>query len=172
MNGSCVSSRRLSCAYLAVLWTNLWFLFLRTRLTAVLMVVLELVARVWLSTTCLISPKITLLFLQRMRLPVRARKSLDCLSSPASAPASLAVVAHARSTPLHVAHNSGGTGGLLPVQRSTSSLGNSWSDTVRLQGPTRRKGTKGGVSGPAKDLRPVSEVEAGVNCRPAGGVRG
>ena len=48
----------------------------------------------------------------------------------------------------------------------------SWSDTVRLQGPTRRRGTKGGVSGPAEDLRPVSEVEAGVNFRPAGGVRG
>ena len=37
---------------------------------------------------------------------------------------------------------------------------------------TRRKGSKGGVSGPAEDLRPVSEVEAGVNFRPAGGVRG
>ena len=28
-----------------------------------------------------------------------------------------------------------------------------------------------GVSGLAEDLRPVSEVEAGVNLRPAGGVR-
>ena len=61
------------------------------------------------------------------------------LSSPASAPASLAVVAHVRSTPTHVAHNSWSdtgrnsrcTGGLLPV----------W---VGRQGPTRRKGTKGG----------------------------
>ena len=70
--------------------------------------------------------------------------------------------------------NSGGTGGLLPVQRSTSyCLDNSWSDTVRLQGPTRRRrGTKGGVSGPAEDFLPVSEVEAGVNFRPAGGARG
>ena len=34
------------------------------------------------------------------------------------------------------------------------------------------KGTKGGVSGPAEDLRPVSEVEAVVNFRPAGGVWG
>ena len=34
-----------------------------------------------------------------------------------------------------------------------------------------RRSTKGGVSGPAEDLRPVSEVEAGVNVRPAGGVR-
>ena len=32
--------------------------------------------------------------------------------------------------------------------------------------------TKGGVSCPTEDLRPVSEVEAGVNFRPAGGVRG
>ena len=74
-------------------------------------------------------------------------------SSSAFSPASLAVVAHARSTSMHSAHNS-------------------WSDTVSSQGPTRRKGSKGGVSSPAEDLRPVSEVEAGVNFRPAGGVRG
>ena len=49
---------------------------------------------------------------------------------------------------------------------------NSWSDTVRSQGPTGRRCIKGGVSGPAEDLRPVSEVEAGVNFRPAGRVRG
>ena len=53
---------------------------------------------------------------------------------------------------------------------------NSWSDMVRnssagSQGPRGRKRCKGGVSGPAEDLRPVSEVEAGVNFRPAGGVR-
>ena len=35
---------------------------------------------------------------------------------------------------------------------------------------TRR--VKGGGSGPAEDLRTFSEVEAGVNFRPAGGVRG
>ena len=40
------------------------------------------------------------------------------------------------------------------------------------QGLTRRKGTKGGVSGPAEDLLPVSEVEAGVNFRQAGSARG
>ena len=74
-------------------------------------------------------------------------------SSSALSPASLAVVAHARSSPMHCAHNS-------------------WSDTGRVQGPTGRRCTKGGVSGPAEDLRPVSEVEAGVNFRPAGGVRG
>ena len=49
-------------------------------------------------------------------------------SSSAFPPASLAVVAHARSTPMHVAHNS-------------------WSDTVRVQGPTGTKRVKGGVSG-------------------------
>ena len=75
------------------------------------------------------------------------------LSSSAFPPASLAVVAHAPSTPMHVAHNS-------------------WSDTVRVRGPTAQGGLKVGVSGPAEDLRPVSEVEAGVNFRPAGSVRG
>ena len=74
-------------------------------------------------------------------------------SSLAFPPASLAVVAHARSTPVHVAHNS-------------------WSDTDRGKGPTGRRSSKGGVVGPAEDLRPVPEVEAGVNFRPAGGARG
>ena len=55
----------------------------------------------------------------------------------------------------------------MPVQRSTSyNLGRG------RKGPTRTRSTKGGVSGPAEDLRPVSEVEAGVNFRPVGGVRG
>ena len=49
---------------------------------------------------------------------------------------------------------------------------NSWSDTGRVKGPTGTRRVKGGVSGPAEDLRPVSEVEAGVNFRPAGCVRG
>ena len=67
----------------------------------------------------------------------------------------------------------GGTGGFLPVQKSTSyCLGNSWSDTARSQGPTCTRRVKGGVSRPAEDLRPVSEVEAGVNFRPDGRVRG
>ena len=34
---------------------------------------------------------------------------------------------------------------------------NSWSDTVRVRGPKSRKRSKGGVSGPAEDLLPVSE---------------
>ena len=49
---------------------------------------------------------------------------------------------------------------------------NSWLDTVRVQGPTGTMRVKGGVSGPAEDLRPVSEVEAGVNFLPAGSSRG
>ena len=75
------------------------------------------------------------------------------LSSPASASASHAVVAHARSTPMHCAHNS-------------------WSDTGRVQGPTGRSCTKGGGSGPAEDLRlsqrckfPTSRRCTGAGCR-------
>ena len=84
-----------------------------------------------------------------------------------------AVVAHAHASPMHRARNSGGTGGLLPVQRSTSyCLRNSWSDTVRVQGPTGTRRVKGGVSRPAEVLLPVTEVEAGGNFLPAGGVRG
>ena len=105
-----------------------------------------------------------------LRMPIKSLNSSGCVgavacarlpavpgvsataSSSAFPPASLAVVAHARSTPVHVAHNS-------------------WSDTVRVQGPRGRKWVKEGVSGPAEDVRPVSEVEAGVNVRPAGNVR-
>ena len=75
------------------------------------------------------------------------------LASASSSPGSLAScvggAVHARRTvsPMHGASNSGGTGGLLTVQRSTSyCLDNSWSDTVRSQGPRGRTGTKGGVS--------------------------
>ena len=42
----------------------------------------------------------------------------------------------------------------------------------RVKGPTRNEGVpKVGFLGPAEDLRPVSEVEAGVNSRPAGVLR-
>ena len=75
-----------------------------------------------------------------------------CLGS--SSPAVSAAVAHAHASTLHDA------------------CPNSWSDTVRVQGPTGTTRVKGGVSGPAEDLRPLSEVEAGVNFLPAGGVRG
>ena len=85
-----------------------------------------------------------------------------CLGSSSSAES--AAVVHAHATTLHDARNSWGAGGLLPVQRSTSySLGGGRQD------PTERRSTKGGVSGPAEDLRPVSEVKAGVNFRPAPG---
>ena len=71
---------------------------------------------------------------------------------------------------MHVANgrarNSVVSGGLLPVQQSTSY------NLVGCQGPTGRKGTKGQVSDLAEDLRPVSEVEAGVNFPPAGHARG
>ena len=73
-----------------------------------------------------------------------------CVVSSSSA---VSAVAHAHASTLHDAHNS-------------------WSDTGRVQGPTGRRCNKGRVSGPAEDLRPVSEVEAGVNFRLAGGVRG
>ena len=73
--------------------------------------------------------------------------------SVSSSSAVSAAVAHARSTPMHDAHNS-------------------WSDTGRVKGPTGRRCTKGGVSGPAEDLHHVPEVEAGINFRPAGWVRG
>ena len=79
------------------------------------------------------------------------------LSSPCSRVACAAGAVHARYTvsPMHDVNAQ-----------------NSWSDTGSFQGPRGRKRSKGGVSGPAEDLRPVSEVEAGVNFRPAGGVRG
>ena len=73
--------------------------------------------------------------------------------SGSSSPAVSAAVAHTHASILHGA------------------LVNSWSDTVRLHGPTGTRRVKGGVSSLAEDLRPVTEVEA-VNFRPAGRVRG
>ena len=100
-----------------------------------------------------------------------AASSVACRTARSSAVVGLCM--HDDGSSMHGARNSGGTGGLLPVQRSTSCcLDNSWSDTVRVHGPTGTKRVKGGVSGPAEDLRPVAEVAAGVNFRPAGGVRG
>ena len=85
----------------------------------------------------------------------------------ASSSAEFAAVTHAHASILHDAH-----WWPLACQRSTSCcLDNSWSDTGRVKGSTGRKSTKGGVSALAEDLRPVSEVEAGVIIRPAGGVR-
>ena len=94
-----------------------------------------------------------------------------CSSRPAQLLRSFADVVAADARACDSVHNSARnsrvTGGLLPVCKSTS-----YFLEVGRQGPTRRKGSKGGVSGPAEDLRHVSEVEAGVNFRPAGGVRG
>ena len=56
---------------------------------------------------------------------------------------------------------------MLPVCKSTS-----YHLDVCSQGPRGRKRVEEGVSSLAEDLRPVSQVEAGVNFRPAGGVRG
>ena len=85
-----------------------------------------------------------------------------CLGSSSSAES--AAVVHAHATTLHDACNLGRASGLLPVQRSTS-----YSLFGGRQGPTGTSRVKRGVS--AEDLRRVSEVEAGVNVRPAGGVR-
>ena len=98
-----------------------------------------------------------------------------CSSRPAQLLRSFADVVAADARACDSVHdsakNSGGTGVLLHVQRSTSyCLDNSGSDTGRVKGPTGRRSSKGG--GPAEYLRPVSEVEVGVNFRPAGGVRG
>ena len=60
------------------------------------------------------------------------------------------------------ARNSVVSGGFLLVQKSTS-----YNLDKGRHGPTWRRGSKGGGSGPAEDLRPVSEVEAGVSFRPA-----
>ena len=77
-------------------------------------------------------------------------------------PASVVPSMSQNDSPMHDARNSRGAGGLLPVCRSTS-----YNLEVGRQGPTWRKRVKEGVSGPPEDLRPVSEVEAGVNFRPA-----
>ena len=49
---------------------------------------------------------------------------------------------------------------------------NSWSDTAHACCPTGELCTKCGVTGPTEDLLPVTELETGVNFRPAGSVRG
>ena len=76
---------------------------------------------------------------------VVAAASLSC-SRCSSLALSGAVVARAVGTPMHAARNSLACGGT---------------------GLTERRGTKGRASGLAEDWLPVSEVEAGVNFRPA-----
>ena len=88
------------------------------------------------------------------------------LSAPARAPAALTTAR--RVAPLSAVVGLGMHGNGTSVHDAC----NSWSNTGRSQGPTGRRRTKGGVSSPAEDLRPVSEVEAGVIFRPAGWVRG
>ena len=76
-----------------------------------------------------------------------ARAPAAALVARCSAPSSAAVglCMHDDGSSVHGARNSGGTGGLLPVQRSTSyCLENSWSDTGRVQGPTGTRRVKGG----------------------------
>ena len=104
-------------------------------------------------------------------LPAAAASALrSCTSLAFVSPAS---AAHARVSPLHsnswsdTVRNSRCAGGLLPVCKSTR-----YNLEVGSEGARRRKRVKGGVSGPAEDLLPVSEVETGVNFRLAGGVRG
>ena len=78
------------------------------------------------------------------------------------------------SMPMGVARNSGWyAGGLLPVCRGPPVTAWIIRGRTRLGFRVPRAGrrVKGGVSSPAEDLLPVSEVEAGVNFRPAGGVR-
>ena len=86
------------------------------------------------------------------------------------------VACRVAAAPAHVCPGSSSSAVSAAVARVHASTlhdacSNSWSDTVRVQGPTGRRCTKGGVSSPAEDLLPVSEVEAGVNFRPAGGAR-
>ena len=81
------------------------------------------------------------------------------LSAPARAPAAALVARCSAPSSLAVGlcmHDSGSL-----VHEACSNL---CSDTGR-QGPTGTRRVEGGVSGPAEDLRPVSEVEAGVNSR-------
>ena len=115
----------------------------------------------------------------RMASLARARSALVSVTTDccASVPRSFAFVAAAdamrdacvtgrsRGSRVH-ALNSGCAGGLLPVCKSTSY------SLLGCEGPRWRMRSKGRVYGPAEDLRPVSEAEAGVNLRPAGGVRG
>ena len=105
--------------------------------------------------------------------PAAVAPLASVFSSPCPLAARVAVAVHARRTvsPMHdvYAHNSWSD--TVWNSRCTGGLLTSYNLEVGSQGPTGRKSVKGGVSGPAEDLRPVSEVEAGVNFRPAGRVR-
>ena len=72
------------------------------------------------------------------------------------------------SVETHSFHNSSSCARVSAVPSAPASL----AVVARRTQAGLRFPREGGVSGPAEDLRPVSEVEAGVNFRPAGGVRG
>ena len=89
---------------------------------------------------------------------------------PASAAVALSATASSSSCPL------ASCVAAVHARRTVTSMHalnahNSWLDTGWVLGPSGRRSSKGGVSGPAEDLRPAPEVQAGVNFRPAGGVR-
>ena len=119
-----------------------------------IMVASDVVTRAWSFNSSCGSSRACMSYLDAV-LSAPARAPAAALVARCSAPSSSAVglCMHAHGSLVHDA------------------CSNSWSDTVR-KGPTGRRCTKGGVSGSAEDLLPVSEVEAGVNFRPAGCVRG
>ena len=136
---------------------------------------------------------------QRMRPQVRVKESLDCLMSSESEFPPLPNSSHAHNSCHRLSTSAcaraswsaaacaGAVARVCPVSSSSAESAvvhahattlhnaqNSWSDTGRVKGPTGRRCTKGGVSGPAEDLRPVSEVgdrgkfSAGRRCTGAG----
>ena len=107
-------------------------------------------------------------------MPINSSNSSMGVACVVPASAAVAPLATASSTSCPLASCVAGS---VHARRTVTSMHalnthNSWSDTGRVQGPTGRRSAKCGISGPAEDLRLVSEVEAGVNFRPAGGVRG
>ena len=74
-----------------------------------------------------------------------------CARAVCAPPASAAVAPHSSSFAALVSPASAADAVVSPLHS------NSWSDTVRLQGPTGTRSVKGGVSGSAEDLLPVSQ---------------
>ena len=118
------------------------------------------------------------------RSPSRAVSGLSGASASVGCPRAVVGVAACRSCPAPSLCSASGAArfsrSFAAVVASSCAAGDSvhvaCGDTVSVHdaaqccshSPTGRKGSEGGVSGPAEDLRPVSEVEAGVNFRPAG----
>ena len=108
---------------------------------------------------------------------LQSESDFPSLNSSLSSACARRVARSAATAVARVCHGSSSLAVSAAVARAHASTlhdacSNSWSDTVRVKGPTGTRRVKGGVSGPAEDMRPVSEVEAGVNVRQAGGVRG